>query len=101
MRENYLYGMYGFGKHGAGIGFNLNSNGIFKHTEVGVMYAFHLRLDETGSTLSMGTNVQYEQDQIDKAEVRGDLADHRLRTAERRGEKVGVSQCRFRWAQYH
>src|SRR3546814_17953077 len=26
MRENYLYGMYGFGKHGAGIGFNLNRN---------------------------------------------------------------------------
>src|SRR3546814_5646033 len=82
--------MYGFGKHGAGIGFNLNSNGIFKHTEVGVMYAFHLRLDETGSTLSMGTNVQYEQDQIDKDEVRGDLGDPRLSDYDRSGFDANV-----------
>src|SRR5690606_6644452 len=90
MRESYLYGMYGFGKHGAGVGFNMNNNGIFKHTEVGMMYAFHLRLDEAGNTLSMGTNVQYEQDQVDIDAVRGDLADPRFDDYDRSGFDANI-----------
>src|SRR5690606_16780889 len=34
MLESYLYGMYWVGTHGAGVDFKVNTNGIFKHTEV-------------------------------------------------------------------
>ncbi|WP_437921065.1 PorP/SprF family type IX secretion system membrane protein [Sphingobacterium sp. LRF_L2] len=91
MRENYIYGMYGFNRHGVGLGFNTNANGAFKHTEVGMAYALHLPLDGEKKLLSFGTAAQYEKDQIDMNKIVGDVNDPMIAYYNSKGDRFDLN----------